>query len=146
MPTDFYSFSTKPYIFNGPSICSNTLIKTARIASLCILDGDVFSLDVSKPDSKIWFVIWAGLGKLERNMSSRQLLEFGPKLKSVLFATDGESFVPVRKVETSGPLPELVGYKIHKTKKKGFWAQLGPSDKALVNALIERKLLAISRF
>jgi hypothetical protein len=143
MLTSFYSFSPRPYRFKGLGVCSNSLIGTARIASLCILDGEAFSLDVSKPDSKIWFVIWAGIGKPERNVSNRELLDYGPKLKSVLFATDGESFVPVQKIETPGPLPELLGYTVHKTKKKGFWARFGPPDKALVNALIKRKLLAI---
>jgi len=144
MLTSFYSFNPRPYRFKGLGVCSNSLIGTARIASLCILDGETFSLDVSKPDSKIWFVIWAGIGKPERNVSKRKLLDYGPKLKSVLFATDGDFFVPVRRIETPGPLPEVVGYTVHKTKKKGFWARLGPSDKALVNALIKRKLLSIN--
>jgi hypothetical protein len=145
----FFEFNSKPFKFKnakrerGPIVESNSMIIEAVVRGVCVKSDDKFSFDISLPDSKLWFILDAVVGRPATNVSKRELVERGPKLKLVLLATDGEHFVPVKREEAEAVWPgmtpsPITGYRVAKPAKKGFWGRFGPLDKQLVNALIKR--------
>ncbi len=106
----------------------------ARLICLCVRAGRRFTRDLARPDSKIWFIVEAELGFVASSRSG------GGHLKCVLFATDGERFVPVsHRLD-----PKNDYFAMYAQRGAVPWGRFGPVDQAIVKALMVDKLAEIA--
>ncbi len=128
------TFLTCPFGLVDGNAVANNVIMRARLLCLCVRSGRRFTKDLARPDSKIWSVIEAELGYVASSRSG------GGQLKCVLFATDGDRFVPV----THRLDPKNDYFSMYAQRGAVPWGRFGPADQAIVKALMEDKLAEIA--
>ncbi len=111
-------------LFHGVANAVGNAIVEAKVSAVCVRSGEKFTKDIAHPDTKIWFIIEADLA-------------CGSDSECVLFATDGERYVPVEKRRRSG----LVHFSVYGSENELSWLwQFGVVDQMIVKALIANKL------